>query len=79
MALYIKNEDVAALAARVARELHVDKTEAVRRALELQVEALSKRETLPEKIARLQAQVKADGFKRLADEKAFLDELSGDL
>ena len=62
MALYIKAEDVAALAARVARELHVDKTEAVRRALVLQVEALAKRETLPEKIARLQARVKADGF-----------------
>ncbi|WP_127902267.1 type II toxin-antitoxin system VapB family antitoxin [Solirhodobacter olei] len=77
MALYIKNEDVAALAARVAQDLHVDKTEAVRRALLLQLEALSARESLPEKIARLQAQVKADGFRRLPDEKAFMDELSG--
>lgn len=79
MALYIKNEDVAALAARVAQDLHVDKTEAVRRALLLQLEELSTRESLPEKIARLQAQVKADGFRRLADEKAFMDELSGDI
>ncbi len=79
MALYIKNEAVAELAARVARELHVDKTEAVRRALELQIAELGQREALPERIARLQAQVKADGFKRMADEKAFLDELSGGL
>ncbi|MDE2000711.1 MAG: type II toxin-antitoxin system VapB family antitoxin [Burkholderiales bacterium] len=79
MPLYIKNEEVADLAARVARELHVDKTEAVRRALELQIEALGQRETLADKIARLQAQVKADGFKRMPDEKAFMDDLSGDI
>ncbi|WP_158659263.1 hypothetical protein [Paracoccus denitrificans] len=29
-------------------------------------------------IAALQAQVKADGFRRMADEKAFLDDLSGE-
>ena len=79
MPLYIKNEEVAELAARVARELQVDKTEAVRRALELQLEALGQRETLPQEIARLQAQVRADGFKRLPDEKAFMDELSGSM
>jgi len=29
-------------------------------------------------IAALQAQVKADGFRRMADEKAFMDDLSGE-
>lgn len=44
-------------------------------------DSLATSELMPgsgEPIAALQAQVRADGFRRMADEKAFMDELSGE-
>ncbi|WJS87273.1 type II toxin-antitoxin system VapB family antitoxin [Paracoccus sp. TOH] len=53
------------------------KVDVVREALEEAVARHRAKPSLLESVRALQAQAKADGFKRLPDEKEFLDDLSG--
>lgn len=79
MALYINNPDVVALAEQLAAETGKTKVAIVREALEETAKQLREKPSLATSIRALQDRVRQDGFKRLADEQAFLDDLSGGL
>lgn len=79
MALYINNPDVVALAEQLAAETGKTKVAIVREALEETAKRLREKPSLATSIRALQDRVRQDGFKRLPDEQAFLDDLSGGL
>ena len=80
MPLYIRDEGVNGLAARLAGlRTSGNKTEAVRLALQNELERVGGKASLSERVASIQARaaacgLRADGF----DDKALMDELSGD-
>ncbi|MDD7973937.1 type II toxin-antitoxin system VapB family antitoxin [Roseinatronobacter alkalisoli] len=80
MPLYIKDPDVDQLAERFrAASGAKNKTEAVRAALLNSIADLEKRETLAERVAKVQRKAAAAGLgPRKADDKPFMDELWGD-
>lgn len=77
MALFVDNPLVDDLAKQLVAITGKKKVDVVREALEEAVARHRKKPSLLENIQALQAQTKADGFKRLPDEKEFLDDLSG--
>ncbi|PZX47604.1 antitoxin VapB [Cereibacter changlensis] len=80
MPLYIRDDAVNDLAERLAALTGENKTQAVRSALEKQIEALQKTETLHERVARIQARARAAGIVADGgDDKALMDDLSGGL
>lgn len=77
MALFVENPQVDDLMNQLLAITGKTKVAIVREALE---EAVARHRTKPsllDSVRALQAQTKADGFKRLPDEKEFLDDLSG--
>lgn len=80
MGLYIRDGSVNDLADRLARLTGQSKTQAVREAIELRLKGLRTPATVRERIARLQARARAAGVVPDAgDDKALMDDLSGDL
>ena len=84
MAPYIRDETVNQLAGRLAELTGQTKTEAVREALESRLKDVRTPETLQERVARIQARARALGItprtpEELAEDKRFMDELSGDI
>jgi len=80
MALYIKDPDVDALAAELAVVKNVNKTEAVRAALEHELERERGKPSLAEAAVRFCRELRAQGKPERGrrDDKAFYDRLSGD-
>ncbi len=83
MALYIRDDSVNELASLLARTTGKTKTEAVREALEQRLKTLRTPETLHERVARIQAQVRAWGGRPRTPEeteadKRFMDEMWGE-
>ena len=80
MPLYIRDEEVNDLAGELAKVAGLNKTDAVRRALEHELDALSRKETLAQRIAPIQEQARRLGLRpRTESDKALMDELSGDI
>jgi antitoxin VapB len=78
VALYIRDDDVNALADRLARQIGASKTEAVRLALEAQIAALKNPLSLRARLGRVQALAQVAGLRPDgADDKVLMDELSG--
>ena len=78
--LYIRDETVNDLADKLAREAGMSKTDAVRKALEHELDALSRKETLAQRVAHIQERAYKMGLRpRQGSDKAFMDELSGDI
>ena len=76
--LQIRNRRVSELAARLAAIRHSTKTEAVRVALEHELERAEAGMTLAERLKPLQARFAARPSTGLKADKAFFDDLSGD-
>ena len=80
MPLYIRDEEVNDLAGELAKAAGLNKTDAVRRALEHELDALSRKKTLAQRIAPIQEQARRLGLRpRTESDKALMDELSGDI
>lgn len=77
--LFINDESVNDMAVRLGELLGVNKTEAVRRALSGAIERQEGEADPITKLRQIQARVKRAGFRRMADEKEFLDDLNGGL
>jgi antitoxin VapB len=78
MALNIRNEDVNRLAERLAARKRVNKTEAVKLALENELRRLDEAIPLRERLRPLQDRVLARPATGLKADRAFFDTLSGD-
>lgn len=80
MALYIKDPEVDTLVERyLALSGAKNKTDAVRKALESSLSALQARETLSQRVAKVQQNAAKAGLKpRDFDDKKFMDEQWGD-
>lgn len=81
MALYIRDSDVDALATRLQEMTNAPtKTEAVRRALENEIERKRKEIPLKERLEKIREKAWAMGLRPNPDfdQKAFFDELSGE-
>ncbi len=78
MPLNIRNEQVNQLAERLAAQKRVNKTEAVRIALENELRRTSEVLPLWERLKPLRERVAAYPDSGLAADKAFFDDLSGD-
>jgi antitoxin VapB len=76
--LQIRNRRVSDLARRLASLRQSTKTEAVRIALEHELERLEARKSLAEKLRPLQARFAARAPTGLQADKEFFDDLSGD-
>ncbi len=79
MPLNIRAEDVNRLAETLANREHINKTEAVRRALENELRRLDQGVPLWERLRPLQARVMSRPATGLEADKAYFDALSGDL
>ena len=79
MPLNIRNEEVNRLAKKLAARKHMTKTEAVKLALENELRRLDEVRPLRERIRPLQQRVLARQATGLDADKAFYDELSGDV
>jgi antitoxin VapB len=79
MPLNIRDESVNRLADRLAARKHINKTEAVRLALENELRRLDDSLPLRERIRYIQDRVAARPSTGLEADKAFYDELSGDI
>lgn len=80
--LFIKDNKTASLAERVAKRLGTTKTEAVRRgleAIEAEMDRSEPRETARQKLERFWREHPLPPPTGLKADKAFYDELSGDL
>jgi hypothetical protein len=77
MALYVRNDEVNAMADLLAKLTGKSKTDVVKEALSDAIERVRKKPSLGEAITALQAKVTADGFCTMPDQKDFSDELSG--
>ena len=78
MPLNIRNEEVNQLAEKLAARKHVNKTEAVKLALENELHRLDEALPLRERLRPLQQRVLARPATGLQADKAFHDDLSGD-
>ena len=78
MPLNIRSEEVNQLAERLAARTHMNKTEAVRTALENELRRLDKAVPLRERLRSLQHRVLSRPATGLEADKAFYDELGGD-
>ena len=78
MPLNIRNEQVNQLAEKLAAQKRVNKTEAVRIALENELRRASEALPLWERLKPLRERVAAYPDSGLAADKAFFDDLSGD-
>ena len=78
MPLNIRNEQVNQLAEKLAAQKRVNKTEAVRIALENELRRTSEALPLWERLKPLRERVAAYPDSGLAADKAFFDELSGE-
>ncbi|MGV3552351.1 type II toxin-antitoxin system VapB family antitoxin [Rhizobium sp.] len=81
MALYIRDDAVDALAVRLQELTKAPtKTEAVRKALENEIERTNQEVPLLERLKRIREEAWASGLRPNPDfdQKAFFDELSGD-
>ncbi|MCW2319182.1 antitoxin VapB [Rhodoblastus acidophilus] len=78
MPLNIRNEEVNQLAEKLAAQKRVNKTEAVRIALENELRRASEALPLWERLKPLRDRVAAYPDSGLAADKAFFDELNGD-
>ena len=77
MPLNIRNEAVNQLAEKLAARRHVNKTDAVRMALENELRRLDEAVPLRERVRFLQDRVLSRPTTGLEADKAFYDELSG--
>ena len=77
MPLNIRDEDVNQLAERVASLAGTTKTDAVRNALERELERLEARLPLAARVRPIQAQIAAHPATGLAADKPFRDRLAG--
>jgi len=77
MPLNIRSEAVNQLAERLAKRKHTSKTEAVRIALETELQRLDKAIPLRERLRALQDRVLLRPATGLDADKAFYDELNG--
>lgn len=79
MAMLIKGEEIDALVARYcALTGQTNKSEAVRQAISAQIAALSAKETLTDRVAKVQERAAAEGFGFAGCDKAFMDEMWGE-
>ncbi len=78
MPLNIRNEHVNQLAERLAARKRVNKTEAVRIALENELRRVDEAVPLWERLKPLRERIAAYPDSGLASDKAFIDDLSGD-
>lgn len=78
MPLNIRSESVNELAAKLAARKRVNKTEAVRIALENELKRVDDATPLWDRLKPLRARVAAYPDSGLAADKAFFDELSGE-
>jgi antitoxin VapB len=78
MALNIRSEEVNRLAQKLADRAHVNKTEAVRLALENELRRRDDATPLRDRLRSLQDRVMARPATGLEADKAFYDSLSGD-
>lgn len=80
MAMLIKGDEIDQLVARYCAMTGLtNKSEAVRRALAAQIEALAAEERLAVRVAKIQDRAAADGFRPAGDDKAFMDDLWGEV
>ena len=77
MPLNIRNEEVNQLAEKLAARKHINKTEAVKLALENELRRLDEALPLRERLRALQDRVLARPTTGLKADKAFYDDLSG--
>lgn len=78
MALNIRNDEVNRLAERLAARKRLNKTDAVKLALENELRRLDEALPLKERLRALQERVCKRPATGLAADKAFYDELSGE-
>ena len=80
MAMLIKGDEIDALVAKYcAMTGQKNKSEAVRQALAAQIEALSARESLADRVAKIQRRAADAGFVAPGgSDKAFMDEMWGE-
>ncbi len=78
MPLNIRNEAVNQLAKKLAARKHMNKTDAVKLALENELRRMDEALPLRERLRPLQERVLGRPATGLAADKAFYDELSGD-
>ena len=79
MPLNIRSDEVNRLAEAVAARLRSNKTEAVRRALAHELERLDRAVPLRDRLRPIQDRIRARPATGLAADKAFYDELSGEM
>ncbi len=79
MPLNIRDEEVNQLAAKLAAHTGLTKTEAVKRALQHELRLFDKTLPLKERIRPIQERIAARPSTGLDADKAFFDELSGDI
>ena len=77
--LNVRGEEVNWLAEKLAARLHINKTEAVKLALENELRRLDEAVPLRERLRPLQRRVLARPATGLEADKAFYDDLSGDV
>lgn len=78
MPLNIRSEEVNALAAKLAERMQVNKTEAVRTALENELRRIDEAVPLWERLKPLRERIAAYPDTGLVADKEFFDELSGE-
>lgn len=81
MALFIKGDEIHALVDQYCAMTGLtNKSEAVRQALAAQISALSTKETLSDRVAKLRDRAVAEGFAPgiAGDDKAFMDDMWGE-
>ena len=78
MPLNIRNEEVNQLAEALAARKHINKTDAVKQALQNELHRLDQALPLRERLRALQDRVMARPATGLNADRAFYDELSGD-
>ncbi len=76
--LQIRNERVAALAAKLAAIRKISKADAIRQALENELARIESGKPLAERLRALQDRVASRPSTGLEPDKAFYDELSGE-
>jgi antitoxin VapB len=79
MPLNVRSEEVNQLAEKLAARKHINKTEAVKLALENELRRLDEALPLRERLRPLQRRVLARPATGLEADKSFYDDLSGDV
>jgi antitoxin VapB len=78
MPLNVRSEEVNQLAEKLATRKHINKTEAVKLALENELRRLDEAVPLKERLRPLQQRILARPSTGLEADKAFYDDLNGD-